>query len=236
MVETAVEEGQGEVVKRLIVFVLVGLLTASPVFAQAAPDRRAAVAEILSDLPRQAKTPADEGRRANLYAIVRGLTSQGDCCWGVLVKTDQGNKIPGDVIVWRPTMEHFDVITGDGGPFWEAHGAVSNPAWIWQAVPGGEPSTPAPPSQPPVVVVPPPSPAACDVSQLSSRLDACLMKMDALSRDLAKHEEESAKTRSAVAKVLTDAKTWIAGGTAFFTWLLMRLSQDGTKPVPATAQ
>ena len=53
--------------------------------------------------------------------------------WGRLIKTDQGGKIPADIIVWADTLQHFDVLT-DSGPMWEDKGVVTNPAWEWGPV------------------------------------------------------------------------------------------------------
>lgn len=112
-----------------------------------APDRTKQVAEILSTLPVFPKTEQDIGRRANLYTIVRRLNAiEPSPEWGVLTKTDQGGKIPGDIIVWRSTLEHFDVITGDGKPYWKADGIVPSTKWSWTPVDGAP--LPAPPTDP----------------------------------------------------------------------------------------
>lgn len=93
----------------------------------------------------------DDKKRELLHVIVRGLNQQDNGNWGELLKTDQGGYVPADVIVWRPTMEHFDVLT-DSGPMWGPSGVVPNPAWLWVAAPGGPVVTlPPSPTQPPVV-------------------------------------------------------------------------------------
>jgi hypothetical protein len=109
-----------------------------------APNRKAEVEKAFAGLTIHPKTEADDGRRANLYAVGRYLNTLDAGQWGCLVKTDQGGKIPADILVWRDTREHFDVITGDGGPAWIAYGTVPKPEWVWRAIPDG----PAPPSEP----------------------------------------------------------------------------------------
>lgn len=219
--------------KALPILGLIALVSGTPAFGQPAPNRQGEVAQILSDLPRAAKTEADDGRRANLFAIVRGLAARGDCCWGVLVKTDQANKIPADVIVWRPTLEHFDVITGAGDPYWQAHGPVSNAAWLWQAVPGADPPPPStpPPSNPPA---PPPSTPACDLGGLVAELQSVVAnqqraleqcaKVASLETDvgtlvqttsetkasLEEHRAEARKVKGLFERFFTARETWIA--------------------------
>lgn len=116
-----------------------------------APNRKAEVEKAFAGLTIHPKTEADEGRRANLYAVGRYLNTLDAGQWGCLVKTDQGNKIPADILVWKPTREHFDVITGDGGPTWIAYGTVPQPEWVWRAIPDGPapepPGTPIPDDQ-----------------------------------------------------------------------------------------
>lgn len=118
-----------------------------------APNRKAEVERAFAGLTIHPKTEADDGRRANLFAVGRYLNTLDAGQWGCLVKTDQGGKIPADILVWKPTREHFDVITGDGGPTWIAYGTVPKPEWVWRAIPDGpapEPpgtSTPIPDDQ-----------------------------------------------------------------------------------------
>ena len=57
--------------------------------------------------------------------------------WGVLTKTDQNNKVPCDVMVWRPGTVTIDVMTGTGAS-WDVHGAANNPLWVWTAVGGAD--------------------------------------------------------------------------------------------------
>lgn len=89
--------------------------------------------------------PTEEARLAFLVEVlipdlnrIPGM----DRRWGKLVKTEQNNKVPADIIVWRDTMEHFDVLT-DTGPMWHNHGSVTNPNWVWAEA--AEENIPQPP-------------------------------------------------------------------------------------------
>jgi hypothetical protein len=102
-----------------------------------APDRSAAVRAFYASHPEHFTTDRhDENRRRSLPALIAELetVNPGDRGrWGVLVKTDRDNKIPCDVIVWRDTGDHFDVMDSQGG-MWGAHGPISingGGAWFW---------------------------------------------------------------------------------------------------------
>ena len=170
------------IVVRWLRFALVGslpalvvvLVASVPVSAQSAPDRSGDVARIVSQHPeafRGDSATVDDRKRALLPVIVRELNVQDGGRWGLLTKTDQGGKVPADVIVWRPTLEHFDVLT-DRGPMWGPHGPLQNPAWLWTAVSG----SPEPPSGPADTPVP-----SVDLAPLLARLQALEQAVQALS-------------------------------------------------------
>jgi hypothetical protein len=96
-----------------------------------APDRSSEVAAIVAQ--HMQLFTGDDGRRELVKILCRELNRQDGGNWGQLVKHDQGDKITADILVWKPTREHFDVLT-DTGPFWGANGVLSNPAWEWLAV------------------------------------------------------------------------------------------------------
>jgi hypothetical protein len=148
-----------------------------------APNRQADVARIFNELglEHHAKTATDEKRRENLFTIIRELNKLDNGQWGVLVKTDQANKIPGDIAVWKPTLEHFDVITGAGGPFWEAKGLVPSSRWHWQAVPGSQPQ---PEPQPTPIPTPTPSPTPTP-ENIMGLLASILAELKAIRTELA---------------------------------------------------
>lgn len=80
----------------------------------------------------------DDSRRAFLPVICATLNAIDGGEWGLCSKDDQGGKIPSDIIVWRPTREHFDVLTGTG-PSWQPRGIMPN-TWRW--VPAPQVNTP----------------------------------------------------------------------------------------------
>lgn len=136
------------------------LLVPLPVAAQSAPFRASDVNAIATQHPEafQCPTDPDPCKLRLLPIIIRTLNLQDGGNWGLLMKTDQGNKIPADIIVWRPTMEHIDILN-DGGPMWDPKGVIGNAKWIWLAADGG--STPTPPT-----LGTPPTPPASDTSNV----------------------------------------------------------------------
>jgi hypothetical protein len=138
-----------------------------------APDRSIAVADYISMFPQTfedehgAKLGKDDPRvdtqrLALLPGLIRVLNTLDGGEWGLCSKDDQGGKIPSDIVVWRPTREHFDVMTGTG-PSWQPRGVMPL-AWTWKAVP----PIAAPPVVAPPVVEPPPDapPPADDASHI----------------------------------------------------------------------
>jgi hypothetical protein len=78
--------------------------------------------------------------------------------WGFMTKTDQrlaegGYKVPCDVLMWEPTGDVIDCMTGTGA-CWIPHDPPP-PAWVWTAV---DEAPPAPPDPPPGPDNPPPAP------------------------------------------------------------------------------
>jgi len=99
--------------------------------------------------------------------------------WGLLKKTNQGDRIPCDVLVWRDTREHFDVLTGVGAT-WLAFGVLVNPAWVWE---------PAIPDLPPIVVPTPPAPPSASIDPSAilaalARVNGALTAVEARLADL----------------------------------------------------
>jgi len=110
--------------------------------------------------------PTDDERRLMLPVFCRELNRaepEGDDGWGVLVKNDHPIRrfIPYDVLVWKPTLEHVDVLSATG-PVWIEHGPIRR-TWEWQSAKGlpepPEPSIPLPDRPPtPDIPVKPPHP------------------------------------------------------------------------------
>lgn len=103
------------------------------------PDRSASVRAYYDQHREWFKTDRhDETRRQSLPHLIAHLETvhpEDRGQWGVLVKTDRNNRIPPDVLVWRPTLDHVDVVSGTGG-MWDVHGVIDINAggpniWFW---------------------------------------------------------------------------------------------------------
>ncbi len=73
--------------------------------------------------------------------IIPSLNALDGGRWGYMTKTDQGGKVPCDILMWRDTNDVVDCMTGTGGS-WIVH-APPPPEWVWTAV-GGTPVPPEP--------------------------------------------------------------------------------------------
>lgn len=118
-----------------------------------APNRLDDVASIVAPfLPFPSGDAHDPARLAVLLTnIIPGLNKIDGGRWGCLMKTDQGNKVPCDVLVWKDTNEVIDCLDRNGAT-WDNHGPnVDNPAWKWTAVANPEPApSPSPVPLPPI--------------------------------------------------------------------------------------
>lgn len=115
-----------------------------------APNRRGEVGAIIEPfLPFPPGENNDPYRlQLLLEHIIPGLNKLDEGKWGYLTKTDQSNKIPCDILVWKDTNETIDCLTGIS-VFWDNQGPNTNPAWIWTAVSSDTP-IPVPEPIPPV--------------------------------------------------------------------------------------
>ena len=149
-----------------------------------APDRSATVRAFYAGHPEHFTVDRhDENRRRSLPALIDHLdathpTDRGK--WGVLVKTDRDLKVPCDVLVWKDTGEHFDVMDSQGG-LWNPHGPISvngGDAWFWAPPsvvdPAGEERALRPPpyDDPGPHPIPIPPPPAVDLGPLMAKVDA----------------------------------------------------------------
>jgi hypothetical protein len=117
--------------------------TATPTPTGFVPNRLADVEAICAAHP-EAFPPGDANDPARLQLLTETMVPQINADhpedggnWGVLTKTDQNNKIPCDVMVWRPGTVTIDVMTGTGAS-WDVHGPANNPLWLWTACPGDD--------------------------------------------------------------------------------------------------
>ena len=166
---------------RLLVTLLLTLGLVAPVSAQRAPDRSAEVSTIISALPQAIETEADDARRANLYELIRQLNLLDGGEWGALRKDDQGGKIPADIIVWRLSREHFDVMTGGiAAPTWQPRGVLTNPRWHWLVVTVAPVPTPTPTPQP----TPEPPPSDGQLDRIEEKLDKHIESTEAFQKNV----------------------------------------------------
>ena len=130
------------------VVVGIGLLwlLAAPAAAQPMPNRSAEVAQVVQQPHVRGLFGSEDGRRQILAWIAAALNPADGSNWGLLRKMDvPGGRVPADILVWRPTLEHVDVLT-DTGPAWIQHPRIEL-NWVWEPAPpvGLPPPVPAPP-------------------------------------------------------------------------------------------
>jgi len=122
-----------------------------------APDRAAMVSDIWNRFPPrlvlfpngETKFPDDDARRAYLMLVLIPKLNEREVIpgeWGYLIKSDDGDRIPADIIVWKDTLDHFDVLT-DKGPTWGPHGKIKS-SWKFGSVSRTEPGEPGEPEEP----------------------------------------------------------------------------------------
>ena len=133
-----------------------------------APNRSRDVQTLCAQHPEAFGPPAetnDARRLVLLQTVIIPFLNQIDAGqWGMLVKTNQGGKIPCDIIAWKDTLEIFDVMTGTGAS-WIPVGRITDPAWQWRAV-----DVPAPDPGATGSSIPSVSSAPVDLSPILARL------------------------------------------------------------------
>lgn len=103
-----------------------------PTGGGAMPNRSAEVAAIVAQHP-QYFDGTDDSRRDLVGIVARDLNAtipaDGNN-WGLLIKNDRTPPfIPVDIIVWKPTLEHVDVLSATAA-IWIEHPAIP-PEWAW---------------------------------------------------------------------------------------------------------
>lgn len=150
------------------------------------------VQRVLTQFAGQITAPSNEvdgiGRRL-LPHIIAAMPAEDGSNWGVLEKrTSNPHSVPYDILVWKPTREHFDILTSiEVTPGMRrlvarfgAVGVLPKPTWHWcdwretqtPIVPLGE-LPPVPVPEPP----PTPEPPA-DIPALWARLRALEDRVD----------------------------------------------------------
>lgn len=136
------------------------------------PDRKGVIEQVLTRFGDRTEAPAQQidgiGRRL-LPHFIEAMPADERPQWGVLRKST--GTFPYDILVWKPTREHFDVLTSheaEGRPgfrrlrgTWGNAGVLPRPDWTWcdwrasTIIPLEEMTGPEVPEVPPVVVPPP---------------------------------------------------------------------------------
>ena len=147
------------------------LTTVDAVLAQVpAPNRKdAIIKDILPKCPQAfANAPVkDPHRRQVIPFVVAELNKIDGGNWAVLYRLDRQDETPEhgrltvDVAVWKPTKEHFDVLSDKGG-MWKGHGPITDPDWLMRD-PSEFPTICGSIAPPPPVTPPAPPPTSVDV-------------------------------------------------------------------------
>lgn len=170
-----------------------------------APDRSEWVKDIWNSHPPTTlindkgvmKFPDDDTRREYLLRTLlpklKKRELQGE--WGCLIKTEQNNKIPVDIAVWKETMEHIDVLT-DTGPAWINHGPARK-GWIFGAILPEIDVVPVP--IPPPIPVPP---EMVKLIEMDVKLNEVLANTKFIIAKLEHYDEEFRKIQPDLLKLL----------------------------------
>ena len=146
------------------------------------PNRVAEVAAICAAHP-EAFPQGEQNDPARLVllqtVIIPTLNAIDGGQWGCMTKTEQGNKVPCDILMWKPTGEFTDCLTGTGA-FWNPF-PPAPPEWVWTAVAG---SAPAPGPVPDPAQLPSENDFQILVDLLAA-VNANTLQLDALTKQLA---------------------------------------------------
>lgn len=198
-----------------------------------APDRAVETAAIVNQ--HRDLFGSDDRRRGILFYICAELNAaEGDTLWGVLEKGDQGNFIPSDVIVYRATMEHFDVLQGaPDGPSWQPKGVIQNPTWRWTRAtvdlfaPGTAPTTPPP--EPPAPPAPPRPPAGGSTRDYDEDVERFLDALERLYDGFAGIAEALQAQTRAIERQTDAGLRPIASALEKGTDLVLEVQRDGIR-------
>lgn len=174
----------------------------------AIPNRSSEVKAIAAKYPQSFGPPddtIDRRRRLLIPIIVRELNKLDGENWFLLNRLDRNDDDPrpgrltSDVIVWGPTREHVDVLSGSGS-MWEEHPVITDRNWMlesWTLWPSWDDATPAPtPAPPPPQPEPQPSfdpaPILKAIAELQARIDLMVPTIAGLGQKLQKVEEQLA--------------------------------------------
>lgn len=139
---------------KLSILIVTALLVASSAFAQAAPPNRKDEVRDLVSHYRALLDGSDDKGRVVTGLMCNDLNRLDGGQWGMLIKNDRNPPfVPYDILVWKPTREHFDVLSGVN-PMWIDDGVI-RPEWGWLVCPTSAEPPPVVVGPPPVVLPPP---------------------------------------------------------------------------------
>lgn len=152
----------------------------------AAPNRKAIIEQILVKFADQITAPSSEvdgiGRRL-LPHFIEAMPPEDGANWGVLEKrTSNPYSVPYDILVWKPTREHIDVLTSSEvssgvrrlRATWGNIGPLPKPTWHWCAWWQTQtPIVPLPSNDP----IPGPDPEPPPSGDVEARLSALELQM-----------------------------------------------------------
>ena len=152
--------------RRSALALLIVTVSCDPAFAQEMPNRLDD-AQTVADAHPDLWTGSDNKRNlTRMICLVLNREDGGR--WGLLSKDERTPPyIPEDILMWRPTGAHVDVISDSGAVPWIVHPAPPPPTWSWVSC--GDAPLPDP-----VVVVPPPldlSPLTASLARIEAKLD-----------------------------------------------------------------
>lgn len=215
--------------KTFILFLLLLVPQLTYAQAQPAPNREDEVKQLVARYRPMLDGSDDKGRVVT-GLVCNDLNRLDAGQWGMLIKNDRNPPfVPYDILVWRPTKEHFDVLSGLNSN-WQNAGVIPI-SWDWLACPASSPDT----TPPPVVTPPPPQaesnvlPVVLDLQRLANAIYAFdvaheaaeLNRAEAAAAQLKAHDENPAF----LTKVLSNHYVQIvltALGTYFTTQQVMK--------------
>lgn len=149
------------------------------------PNRSKEVKAICARYPQAFGEPGktlDARRRLLIPIICRELNKLDGENWFLLNRLDRQDDDPkpgrltSDVLVWKPTMEHVDML-GGSGPMWQVHPKITDPQWKlehWSNWPSWDDLQPQPqpqPEQPPLPFPQPSNDFAARFAALEARVN-----------------------------------------------------------------
>ena len=124
---------------KIFVFVAGLFFYTVPVFAQ---PNRTAEAQLVADAHPNLWTGSDNKRQLT-GMICTALNRLDGGQWGLMSKDDRNPPfVPEDIIMWRPTRAHIDVMSDSGTVPWIVHTETPS-AWTWVSC-GSTPTEPTP--------------------------------------------------------------------------------------------